>query len=380
VASYSPLLFAPKSIRRQVAEALDAVTLTLTWFMLPGQRPWRELHWLAGMPGASVTAVGHPRPPEAVGFVELPYLQPTSRFVEAGALAWLRGLDSVPDAGGWLASLELCSLVTGQVSRLARRRGRRQAVLVWANDPRSPLYRLPPYRRALTRARSADLFLCFIEAARQHCVELGIDAERCAVVLPGVDTALFHPPEAPVAEPVALFASPLATNKGIDRVLEAHRLVRRRLPEARLEVLGRGTLEGLVRAEAERAGSGVRYLGAGDRGRVAEAFRGAAVFVTAPRPTPVWNEQFGLAYVEAMASGLPVVTTVCGSNHEAVREPNLRVPDDAEALAEALLEFLGDPARRARVGAANRAMVLERHELGRQCERLGEVFRRFSDA
>jgi phosphatidyl-myo-inositol dimannoside synthase len=345
----------------------------VTWFMLPGQRPYRELHWLSLMPGAEVTAVGSPRPPERVGFVERPYWQPTRRFVEAGALAWLRGLDSLPRRPGWLASLELCSLVTGQVSALARKRRQRQAVLVWANDPRTPLYRLPPYRQALRRARAADLFLCFVEAAREHCLALGLEAERCAVVLPGVDTGLFHPPERPVAEPVALFASPLAANKGIDRVLDAHRLVRRRLPEARLEVLGRGPLEGLVRREAERPGGGVTYLGAGDRQRVAATLRRAAVFVTAPRPTPVWNEQFGLAYIEAMASGLPVVTTVCGSNHEAVRPPNLRVPDDAEALAEALLGFLGDPARRAGVGAANRRTVLERHQLERQCARLGEA-------
>src|SRR5262245_19867920 len=337
--------------------------------MLPGQRPFRELHWLSRMPAAEVTAVGEPRPPERVGFVARSYRQPTRRFVEAGALAWLRDLDSVPTGPGWLASLELCSLVTGQVSGLARRRRQRQAVLVWANDPGTPLYRLPPYRQALRRARSADLFLCFVEAAREHCLALGLEAERCAVVLPGVDTELFHPAAGPVAEPVALFASPLAANKGIDRVLEAHRLVRRRLPEARLEVLGRGPLEGLVRSEAARPGSGVTFLGAGDRSRVAAALRGAAVFVTAPRPTPVWNEQFGLAYVEAMASGLPVVTTVCGSNHEAVREPNLRVPDDAEALAAALLEFLSDPERRARTGRANRGMVLERHQLDRQCAR-----------
>jgi len=345
----------------------------VTWFMLPGQRPYRELHWLSLMPGAEVTAVGSPRPPERVGFVERPYRQPTRRFVEAGALAWLRGLDSLPRHPGWLASLELCSLVTGQVSALARNRRQRQAVLVWANDPRTPLYRLPPYRQALRRARAADLFLCFVEAAREHCLALGLEAERCAVVLPGVDTALFHPAGRPVAEPVALFASPLASNKGIDRVLDAHRLVRRRLPEARLEVLGRGPLEALVRREAERPGSGVTWLGAGDPQRVAAVLRRAAVFVTAPRPTPVWNEQFGLAYIEAMASGLPVVTTVCGSNHEAVRPPNLRVPDDAEALAEALLGFLGDPGRRAAVGAANRRMVLERHQLERQCARLGEA-------
>ena len=52
------------------------------------------------------------------------------------------------------------------------------------------------------------------------------------------------------------------------------------------------------------------------------------------------------------------------------------VPDDPEALAEALLGFLADPARRAAVGAENRRVAVEHHELRRQCARMGEVFRR----
>jgi glycosyltransferase involved in cell wall biosynthesis len=350
--------------------------LDVMWLMLPGQRPWRELHWLSLMPGARVTAVGDSRPPEAVRFLRRPYRQPTRRLVEAGALAWLRHLDSVNGGHDWVVSLELCSLVTGQASALARKRRQRQAVLIWANDPGTPLYRLPPYRFALRRARSADLFMCFVQAARDHCVALGLPHERCPVVYPGVDTELFCPGAAPVAEPVAVFASPLAPNKGIDRVLDSFRLVRRRLPEARLRVMGRGPLEGLVRREAARPGSGVTFVGSGDRGKVAAVLRASSVFVTAPRPTRVWNEQFGLAYIEAMASGLPVVTTVCGSNHEAVRPPNRRVADDVEALAEALYGFLGDQALRAQVGKENRRTVLERHELHRQCARLAEAFRR----
>ncbi len=358
---------------------MDQGPLRMLWFMLPDQRPWRELHWLSLMPRAAVTAVGNPRPPETVDFAERAYFRPTRRFVEAGALAWLRGLDELSgpqvDGHDWVASLELCSLVTGQASAFARRRARRQAVLVWANDPDIPLYRLPPYRQAMRRARGADLFLCFVEAARDHCLALGLPPERCPVVLPGIDTELFHPPAAPVAEPVAIFVSPLAPNKGIDRVLEAFRLVRVRLPEAELRVVGRGPLEDLVRGEAARPGSGVTYLGATSREGVADELRRAAVFVTAPRATRVWNEQFGLAYVEAMASGLAVVTTACGSNHEAVRPPNERVADDPEALAEALLGFLGDPARRARVGEENRRAAVEHHELRRQCARMGAAFR-----
>jgi glycosyltransferase involved in cell wall biosynthesis len=343
--------------------------------MLPDQRPWRELHWLSLMPDTEVTAIGDRRPLEHVSFARRRYRRPIRRFVEAGALAWLRDLDTIDGRFDWLTSLELCSLVTGQGADMARERSIPHAVLVWGNDPRNPLYRLPPYRWALRRALRADLFLCFIQAARDHCVALGIPEERCHVVYPGIDTELFRPAEEPVDEPVLLFSSPLAANKGVDRVVEAFDLVRRRIPEARLRVVGSGPLERMVRERASESGGAITVEGPMERSGVADALRAAAVFVTAPRPTRVWNEQFGLAYIEAQASGLPVVTTICGTNHEAVREPNVRVPDDAGALADALVTFLADPALRARVGTHNRRYAVEHHEIRRQSEAMGRVFR-----
>jgi glycosyltransferase involved in cell wall biosynthesis len=107
---------------------------------------------------------------------------------------------------------------------------------------------------------------------------------------------------------------------------------------------------------------------------VARALHRAAVFVTAPRATWKWNEQFGLAYVEAMSSGLPVVTTVCGTNDEAVQPPNLRTSNSADALAEGLLTFLADPALGRRVGEHNRAHVLARHDLTIQTGRIDAAF------
>src|SRR6185312_13821627 len=47
--------------------------------------------------------------------------RPVRRFVEAGALAWVRELDALPPAYDWVGSLELCSLVTGQAAGYARR-------------------------------------------------------------------------------------------------------------------------------------------------------------------------------------------------------------------------------------------------------------------
>jgi phosphatidyl-myo-inositol dimannoside synthase len=342
------------------------VTRELLWVSLADQRPGREQRWLSLAPDTRLTALAGVRPLPPAAWLPATYRRPVRRFVEAGALAWVRELSSVAPAYDWVASLELCSLVTGQAGEYARRHGLRQLVVTWENDPRQPLYSLPPYRGATRRSlESADLFLCMVDAAAQHLRVLGVDDARIRVVKPGTDLSVFAPAPQPVAEPVLAFVSPVAPNKGIDRVLAAFALVREKVPDARLLVLGSGPLAGSVR------GPGVTYLGAGDAARVASVLRGAAVFVTAPRSTWKWSEQFGLAYLEAMACGLPVVTTVCGTNDEIVVPPNERVVDDPAALAAALLGFLADPARRAEVGAANRRYVETHHDLATQCAALG---------
>lgn len=352
----------------------------MLWVSLPDQRVRRELYWMSLMPGTHVTALAQQEPAGDISWVPSTYRRPVKRFIEAGALAWVRGLgDQDPHRYDWVTSLELCSLVTGQASRWrrdARRRGARplQAVITWENLPDQPLYRVPPYRQALDSCRDADLLLCMVDAARDHLLANGFDDDLVRVVKPGVDTELFRPAAAPAGEPVIAFVSPLAENKGIDRVLEAMPLVRRRVPEARLVVAGRGPLEPLVRARAADPTSGVELLGSLDTPGVAEVLRHAAVFTTAPRPTWKWTEQLGLAYLEAQASGLPVVTTRCGTNDEAVQPPNLLVEDSAEALADGIAGLLEDDGRRHSIGRANRLHVLTHHDLLTQCAAMGRAF------
>jgi glycosyltransferase involved in cell wall biosynthesis len=350
---------------------------SVLWFMQIGQRPWRELHWLSLMPQTRVTAIGSPPPPERVEHVPSRYRQPTKRFIEAGAMAWLRDLDDAPVDSDWVASLEPFSLVTGQAAKFARRRQNRLAVLMWHNFAGSPLYRLPGYRRAWTLSRGqADFFLCLIEASRTHILEMGIEPERVDMVYPGVDTVTFHPPGTPANEPVIGFISPLRASKGLDTVLAAFALLRRTVPGARLVIAGSGEDEPIARAAAAAEPGRVRFLGALPQREVADLMRRLAVFVTAPRPTRTWNEQFGLVYVEAMASGLPVVTTASGTNHEAVPDPNRRVADDPEAIAEALIGFLCDDGLRSKVSALNRSYAVDNHDVVTQAWRMGQAFAR----
>ena len=356
------------------------MTRELLWVSLPDQRARREVHWMSRMPDTHVTALAKERPDGDLTWRPATYRRPVKRFVEAGAFAWVRELGAEdPGDYDWVASLELCSLTTGQASRWRRRAVRsgrpvRQAVITWENLPDQPLYRVPPYKQALESCRTADLLLCTVDAAREHLLANDFDVARIRVVKPGVDTETFAPAAEPTPEPVVAFCSPLAENKGIDRLLDAMRLVRREVPEARLVVAGRGPLRPLVERAAADPATGVEFRGSLTTGGVADLLREAAVFATAPRPTWKWTEQLGLAYLEAQAAGLPVVTTRCGTNDEAVHAPNDLVEDDAEAIAAALTSWLTDPARRAEVGSLNRERMLREHELGTQCAAMGAAF------
>ena len=357
----------------------------LLWLSLPDQRPRRELYWLSEMPDTHVTAMAAQEPVGQMTWVPTSYRRPIRRFVEAGALAWANGVDDVlaqgpRGAGGtfdWAVSLELCSLVTGQLSARRRRQrlGARQAVLTWENLPKQPLYALPPYRQAFESCRDADLIICMVDAAAEHLRLNGFDPERVRVVKPGVDVTLFTPQaQAKRDRPTVVFTSPLAANKGIDTVLAAMPLVQRRIPDVQLLVAGRGPLADEVDAFSAAHPGLVHRLGNLDAYGVASLLARAHVFTTAPRPTFKWTEQLGLAYLEAQACGLPVVTTACGTNDEAVHAPNLLVEDSPESIAEGLIHFLDDPAYAAAVGQHNRQRMLREHDIRVQTRALADVF------
>lgn len=108
-----------------------------------------------------------------------------------------------------------------------------------------------------------------------------------------------------------------------------------------------------MRALAERLGIGDRVRFLGHRGDVAELMAAADVFC---QPN-LGAEPFGIAFVEAMHAGLPVVGSAVGGTLEIVDEGTgiLTAPGDAAALAEALGSLIGDAGERAQLGGAGPA-------------------------
>ncbi|MGO9974334.1 MAG: glycosyltransferase [Solirubrobacteraceae bacterium] len=190
---------------------------------------------------------------------------------------------------------------------------------------------------------------------------------RLLVVHPGVDVEQFVDAGEPAAPPEVIVLGALAAWKRVDVALEAVALVRRRLPEVRLRIVGAplGDAQGelLERRLRERAsqpdlGGAVTFAGGVDDPRP-ELQRAALLLHCAAR------EPFGLAVVEALAAGRPVVAPAAGGPLEIV-DPSCGVlypPGDVAAAAAAIVSLLQDPARARAMGASGRSRARARFDV-----------------
>lgn len=192
---------------------------------------------------------------------------------------------------------------------------------------------------AVSAATAADLRRLYPRAAPVTVIPNGVSEQFEAASPARVAEIRRHEG---AAEGYVLFAGTLEPRKNLAGLLAAWELVRERLPTAPPLLLAGGwgwgdeTLRGRLETAAAR---GVRVLGRVDRSRLIGLLQGATVFVY-----PSLYEGFGLPVLEAMACGVPVVTSDRSSLPEVVGDAGLLVdPAEPRAIAEAILQILGSP-------------------------------------
>ena len=185
-----------------------------------------------------------------------------------------------------------------------------------------------------------------------------------------------------VEGPFALFVGRLASNKGLDELVQAFARLRARVPDAELVLVGedggmRPALERLVATLGLAAH--VHFTGfIADEQMLASGFSEARVFVL-----PSEYEAFGLVLLEALAQGTPVIASRVGGIPEFVEDGKagrLISPRDPSAIESALLEVWDDPALRERWGSYGRDHIVPLYSWDRVADQLDAVYRQVRHA
>ena len=257
---------------------------------------------------------------------------------------------------------------------------RRVVATVWENIPLPVAENPVVAKRAREVAAGLDHCIAISERARLHLRLAGVPEERIEVLPMGVDVERFAPAAGERDGPLrVLSVARLVSEKGVEDLIVALRLLTERGVDAELTLVGDGPLRGRLTAMAAELGveSRLRLEGTVTYDALPDTYRRADVFVLASAPRATWREQFGFAVVEAMACGLPVLAGASGSLDEVVGDPEQLVrPHDPVALADALAGLTADPARGRRQGTRNAAFARERYDRRRVAERLRAIYER----
>jgi L-malate glycosyltransferase len=193
-----------------------------------------------------------------------------------------------------------------------------------------------------------------------------------------VDTRRFTPASAGATSKPAATIVHVSNFRPVKRTLDALRafyLVRKRVATAKLVLVGKGPDEPEVRELAAKLGilKHVRFVG--EDPEVADHLRGAGLLLSTSE-----FEGFGMSLLEAMACGVPVVTTDSGGTSEVVSESCARITPvgDVEGLAKAAVEILRDENLSRAMGGAGRRRAEELFDVGRVVPQYEALYNRVS--
>lgn len=240
-----------------------------------------------------------------------------------------------------------------------------------------------PYRWAVRWCvHQADHNLVLGQRWRRYLVDrLGVPGERVSVFY----NAIADPGrreravQAGAGEGHVVMLANLSPRKGVSDLLAAAESLKNRGRPVRLTLAGGGQLDRYKREAADRGlGALCRFTGWVDSARAAALLRSADLFVL-----PSYQEGLPMAILEALATGVPVVTTRVGSIPEVLSDDQtcrFVTPGDAQMLAEVIDTLMADPAARVALAANGRALFEQRFQIERYVDRLVTLYAGYAGA
>jgi glycosyltransferase involved in cell wall biosynthesis/2-polyprenyl-3-methyl-5-hydroxy-6-metoxy-1,4-benzoquinol methylase len=278
--------------------------------------------------------------------------------------AYMKGLEFELFDKDIIYTADITWMFTSQAVIAKHKFGKKVIALEWENIPfaheeNEIIREIKQLNRNLV-----DVFVAVTKRAKDALLLEGVPEDKIVVIPMGIDTGRFRPDKETgkkirkdlgitEEEKVVLFTGRMVWEKGIYDLVHAAKLVTldksiKTLP-LRFMVVGRGPEAQEIKKIVNRLcmNNIFLFIESHPYHQMHEIYNMADIFVLPSIATRTWKEQFGMVLAEAMACGVPVISTVSGSIDEVVADAGLLVqPNDPTELSAAIIKLLKDDALR----------------------------------
>lgn len=237
--------------------------------------------------------------------------------------------------------------------------------------------------------KNADGFIAITERAKYALMLEGVPANKIDVLLMGIDINSFKPAKKNTSimkhlglkegDFTILSIGRLDYEKGFANAILATKLLieRTRNRNIKLLIVGNGPEEDNLRSLTKKLGleANIVFKPGFPYKDIPDVHNLADVFMLLSIPTPGWQEQFGMVYIEAMACGKPVIGTLSGSIPEVISDGGILVqPSDILTAYEALLSLYNDKKARSQLGQKARARAERTFDSAKVSQKIKDIY------
>lgn len=200
------------------------------------------------------------------------------------------------------------------------------------------------------------------EQSKEFLISIGANKNKMYVTPTGVNTEIFKPGIEKMFNfkgKVILSCSRLIENKGIHILIEAFKIIKKRIPDAVLVIVGKGVMEKELKKRAQDVGD-IHFMGTVAYPKMPSVYNSAEIFCL---PT-LYEEPYGNVIVESAACGIPSVGSYVGGIKETIKDgySGFHVkPGSVKKLSEKLIILLEDNTLRKRMGKNARKRAVEHY-------------------
>ena len=215
-----------------------------------------------------------------------------------------------------------------------------------------------------------DKFLAVTNKAREALIKEGVSDHKIEVLKLGIDIQKFKPKIKRDKGGIhILCVARLVPEKGVMDLLEAFLEIYKTNKKVWLTFIGDGPLKQDLKGYRNVTVRKVPYS------KIHNEYQQADIFCLPSRKTKTWEEQYGMSLIEAMATGLPVVTSDAGGIPEVCGSCALYIkPGNVITLKKNLDYLIGNKSIRKSMGKAARLLAEKDYDRMKVAKRLGEIY------